>query len=341
MFEFAWIWAFLFLPLPILFRFLPAAKQSQSASLKAPLLTMHQLQQDEVASQKSKLNLILASLIWLLLVCAAAKPQWLGEPINLPTQGRDLMLAVDLSGSMKQEDMQIGNQQVDRLVMVKYVMEDFIERRKGDRLGLILFADTAYLQTPLTFDRKTIGQMLDESIIGLVGDKTAIGDAIGLAAKRFEAKAESNQILILLTDGQNTSGNLEPLEALELAKKQGIKIYTIGVGADEMLVRSFFGTRRHNPSADLDEAMLTTLAEETGGKYFRARDAGDLSSIYKILDQLEPIESDAQQMRPLTALFFWPLSFAFLLSLIMALSPAISIWSSSIKSSMTRSKVNG
>ena len=225
-----------------------------------------------------------------------------------------MIVAVDLSASMNEEDMKIQGQTVNRLTMLKYVLNDFIERRVGDRLGLILFADTAYVQTPLTFDRATVKQMLVEAELGLVGDKTAIGDALGLAAKRFNDKGESNRILILLTDGQNTAGNITPNEALEIAKQTGIKVYTIGIGADEMLVRSFFGTRKVNPSADLDENLLTKIAKETGGQYFRARNTSELATIYDLLDKLEPVEDDPIQLRPQQALFYWPLGFALLLS---------------------------
>lgn len=323
MFEFAWPLSFILLLLPFLMRLLPAVQNQQSAALKAPILNFHQLPDAQNTAQKSKVKLFFASLIWILLVTAAARPQWLGEPINMPTEGRDLMLAVDLSGSMQIEDMKVQGQAVDRLVMIKSVMHDFIKRREGDRLGLILFADTAYLQTPLTFDKQTVTQMLNETVIGLVGDKTAIGDAIGLAAKRFDKKEKSNQILVLLTDGQNTSGQLEPMQALELAKQQGIKIYTIGVGADEMMVQSFFGYSKQNPSRDLDENMLSQLAEETGGRYFRARDAQSLNQIYQELNKLEPISDESLQMRPLTALFYWPLAIALLLSALLAVQPIL------------------
>ncbi len=323
MFEFAWPWCFLILPLPILMRLLPAVKGRQMAALKAPILHFHQVSDSDAHQPKSRLKLLLASLIWILLVISAARPQWLGEPVSMPTQGRDLMLAVDLSGSMQIEDMKVQGQSADRLVMIKHVMQDFIARREGDRLGLILFADTAYLQTPLTFDRNTVNQMLAETVIGLVGDKTAIGDAIGLAAKRFDQKEKSSQILILLTDGQNTSGQLEPMQALELAKQQGIKIYTIGVGADEMLVQGFFGYSKQNPSRDLDEKMLTRLATETGGRYFRAKDTTQLEQIYQELDALEPVSDENLQLRPLSALFYWPLAIALLLSFLIAIMPLI------------------
>ncbi|AWB67151.1 IMP dehydrogenase [Saccharobesus litoralis] len=319
MFEFAWLWALLLLPLPLLYRLLPRKQSAQAAVLRAPIWHMHKQAAAE-PNQGKVTRLILPSFIWLLLVLAAARPQYLGEPVSLPTEGRDIMLAVDLSGSMQAEDMTIKGRQVDRLTMTKHVMQDFITRRSGDRLGLILFADTAYLQTPLTRDLNTVQQLLKESILGLVGEKTAIGDAIGLAAKRFKLQDESNRILVLLTDGQNTAGNLEPAEALELAKAEGIKIYTIGVASDQVLSRGFFGFGTQRADADLDEGLLQQLAKETGGQYFRAKSTGQLEKIYEVLDELEPIAAEEVQMRPLTALFYWPLGLALLLSLLPVLS---------------------
>ena len=315
MISFYWPWLLATLPLPLLIYWLPAKQRIATAALKMPLLINTTTQ---VTNQKDnkKAFLLILSLIWILTVLAASRPQWLGEPIDIPTQGREMMIAVDLSGSMQIEDMNINGSSVDRLTMLKAVLGQFIERRTGDRLGLILFADDAYMQTPMTFDRKTVKQMLDEAVLGLVGQKTAIGDAIALAVKRFDAKKQTNRVLLLLTDGQNTAGKITPEQALELAVDKGITIYTIGIGADEMLQRSFFGTRRVNPSSDLDETMLTKIAKQTHGKYFRARDSQSMSEIYQLLDQLEPIEQDQQQMRPLTALFYWPLAIAFILALL-------------------------
>ncbi|WP_016957266.1 vWA domain-containing protein [Catenovulum agarivorans] len=325
MFEVEWPWIFLLLPLPwLITKFVTNKTQLEGARLKAPFLSKHSLTQQQTAESKTSIGKTLAAwLIWLSLLASASQPMWVGEPITLPAEGRDIMLAVDLSGSMEMDDMVINGQKVNRLDMTKFVLKDFIQRRLGDRLGLILFADTAYLQTPLTRDLNTVAQMLDETVIGLVGDKTAIGDAMGLAAKRFAAKDNSNKILILLTDGQNTSGNLQPKEALQLAKSEGIKIYTIGVGADEMLVKGFFGYQKHNPSADLDEKTLSNIAKETGGLYFRARDAGELSKIYAELDKLEPISEEAIQLRPQTSLFYWPLSLGFILTLLLTLTPLL------------------
>lgn len=316
MLDFNWWWAFLALPLPLLVRFLvPKATEPSLAALRVPRLRPTERSEDKTV-KKSKLSLVSASVIWLALVTAGAQPQWLGEPVSIPNEGREMMLAVDLSGSMKIDDMQLNGRQVDRLTMTKSVVYDFIQRRVGDRLGLILFADTAYVQAPLTYDRETVSTLLSEAVIGLVGEQTAIGDAIGLAVKRFDAKDESNNVLILLTDGQNTAGNITPEQAKELAINKGVKIYTIGVGADKMLIQSFFGSRQINPSQELDETMLSDIASSTGGQYFRARNAEELNSIYQQLDALEPIEGETRKMRPLTALFFYPLAFALLGSML-------------------------
>lgn len=314
MITFAWPWLLLLIPLPLLVYLLPRKNNNRTSAA----LIMPQLLQSSsvmVTSQTSKKSpLVILSLCWLLTVVALSQPQWLGDAIDIPTEGREMMIAVDLSGSMQIEDMSLHGNTVNRLDMLKVVLGNFIERRIGDRLGLILFADDAYMQTPMTFDRKTVKQMLDESVLGLVGRKTAIGDAIALAVKRFDAKQKSNRVLLLLTDGQNTAGKITPEQALELAIAKDITIYSIGIGADVMLQQSLFGTRRVNPSSELDEETLTKLAQQTGGKYFRAKDSQGLELIYSALDQLEPVEQDQQQMRPLTALFYWPLSLAFILS---------------------------
>jgi Ca-activated chloride channel family protein len=225
---------------------------------------------------------------------------------------------VDLSGSMEEQDFQLQGQWVDRLTATKAVVKGFIERRVGDRIGLILFGREAYLQTPLTFDRKTVQTLLDESVIGLAGKETAIGDSIGLAIRTLDdAGVEAGRrVLILLTDGANTAGAVEPLKAADLAAQRKMVIYTIGIGADALTVRSLFGLRQINPSADLDETTLTAIADKTGGRYFRARDTEEFAQIYKILDELEPAESDERGFRPITELFFWPLGAALVLALV-------------------------
>ncbi len=316
MLEWLWPWAFILLPLPFLVRrFLPPANNAQDAALQVPFIDDFQnvATSQQVNSSRPWL-LILSSLAWIFLIIAAARPQYLGNPIELPISGRDLMLAVDLSGSMEVEDFEINGRAVDRLTATKYVAGEFIKRREGDRIGLILFGRQAYLQTPLSFDRKTTITLLNEAAIGLAGKETAIGDAIGLAIKRLKDEEQESRVLILLTDGANTAGEVSPLKAAELAAEQGLKIYTIGIGADEMIRYSIFGARKINPSANLDEKTLTTIAQKTGGRYFRARDTEELEKIYQLLDELEPVEKDAQSFRPVNTLYFWPLSIAFILA---------------------------
>jgi Ca-activated chloride channel family protein len=307
-----WPWLLLILPLPLLVYWLPAKKKATAVALKMPVM-VDNITSPMIGQQKNNVSLILLSIVWGLLVLAVCRPQWLGEPINIPTAGREMMIAVDLSGSMQVEDMQLNGSTVNRLDMLKTLLGEFIERRSGDKLGLILFGDDAYMQTPMTFDRKTVKQMLDESVLGLVGKKTAIGDAMALAVKRFNEKKQSNRVLLLLTDGQNTAGKITPEQALELAVDKKITIYTIGIGADVMLQRSLFGTRKVNPSSELDEKSLLNIATQTKGQYFRARSSEDMNTIYQLLDQLEPVEQEEKQMRPLTALFFWPLGMALII----------------------------
>ncbi|HEY9183246.1 MAG TPA: VWA domain-containing protein, partial [Gammaproteobacteria bacterium] len=259
--------------------------------------------------------------VWVLAVVAAARPQFVGEPVALPMTGRDLLLSVDLSGSMEEQDFQLNGQWVDRLTATKAVATEFIERRVGDRVGLILFGREAYLQAPLTFDRATVATLLDESVIGLAGKETAIGDSIGLAIRTLDDAGveQGRRVLILLTDGANTAGQVEPRKAAELAAQRNLVIYTIGIGADALTVRSLFGLRQINPSADLDEETLTAIAEMTGGRYFRARDTAEFAEIYTILDELEPAESDERGFRPVTELYHWPLGAALLLTVAAAL----------------------
>jgi len=319
--QFEWIWALVLLPLPLLaYFFLPAANAVSESALKVPNLVAFQSALLTQAPIKTKSWLLaLAALAWVLFVLAIARPQWLGEPIEIPISGRDLMLAVDLSGSMKVEDFKINGRAVNRLVATKYVAQQFIKQRKGDRLGLILFGEKAYLQTPLTFDLTTVNTLLLESAIGLAGEKTAIGDAIGLAIKRLSKVKQSSRVLILLTDGANTAGEVTPIKAAQLAAQQNLKIYTIGVGADEMIQQSFFGSRKVNPSADLDEKTLRYIAEHTGGQYFRARDTQELAGIYQLLDELEPAEQESETLRPEQALYYWFLAVSLLLASLIVL----------------------
>jgi len=320
MMHFAWPWVFIILPLPWLIRrFFPAVQTAEQSALKVPFLDDFKVAETEFVMRAQKPWVFwLAIFAWCLLVVASSRPQWLGEPIEQGVSGRDLMLAVDLSGSMEEKDFIVNNNAVDRLTATKVVASKFIEKRVGDRIGLILFGTNAYLQVPLTFDRKTVQVLLNEAALGLAGESTAIGDAIGLAIKRLKSEEATSRVLILLTDGANTAGNVTPLKAAELAAENQLKIYTIGIGADEMIVKSFFGSRKVNPSRDLDEKTLTAIAEKTGGQYFRARDTAELTKIYQMLDELEPVEKDKQYFRPRSELFFWLLGLALLITFLIS-----------------------
>jgi len=321
MIEFLWPWLLLTLPLPLLVRLLkPVPAGLQSAALIVPVAEDFQ-SVDAPSSRPGRAwwRLWLALLCWALLVLAAARPQLLGEPVPLPVTGRDLMLAVDLSGSMQEQDFLINQKPVDRLTATKWVAGEFIERRIGDRVGLILFGERAYLQAPLTFDRKTVRTLLDESAIGLAGQFTAIGDAIGLAVKRLRERDQKNRVLILLTDGANTAGEVDPIQATRIAAEAGLKIYTVGIGADAMLVNSRFGRRQVNPSRNLDEKALRNIAELTGGQYFRARDTQEMEKIYAELDRLEPVTEEELNYRPTKSLYMWPLSLSLALASLLVL----------------------
>ena len=315
MIHFEWPWLGLLLPLPMIIRYLfRPVEIANDAALRVPFIDEFIPAKNGKTHFNVKHGLIwLAVTSWLLLVMSAMNPKWLGDLIEIPVSGRDVMLAVDLSGSMRERDFFIEGKQVDRLTATKWVAGQFIDRRVGDRLGLILFGERAYLQTPLTFDRETVKTLLHESAIGLAGQVTAIGDAIGLAVKRLREQDDNSKVLILLTDGANTSGQVKPLAAAGLAANEGLKIYTIGIGADEMIIHSMLGNRRINPSAELDEQTLQAIADKTSGRYFRARDIEELESIYNLLDELEPVEKDIQSHRPQTTLFHWPLALSLLL----------------------------
>jgi Ca-activated chloride channel family protein len=316
MISLAWPWILVALPLPWLVRrFLPPAPSGTGQALRVPFYaSLASLSAAGDSATRRRWTLGPALLVWLLLVLAATRPQWLGDAVELPQSGRDLMLAVDISGSMAIPDLDPNGGRATRLDVVKATGSRFIEQREGDRLGLILFGTQAYLQTPLTFDRKTVAGMLDEAEIGLAGKETAIGDAIGLAIKRLRNVPEGKRVLILLTDGANTAGEVEPKQAARLAAEAGVRIYTIGIGADQMMVPSVFGMRRVNPAADLDEGTLKAIAQETGGAYFRARDLEGLQHIYARLDALEPSVQNSRVFRPITDLYLWPLGLALLLS---------------------------
>ncbi|WP_211224299.1 vWA domain-containing protein [Oceanospirillum maris] len=311
--HFVWPWIFILLPLPwLVYRFLPPAPPRHYRLRVAWLSAQQNIKSGTLRSQRKLRRLIIGCWLWLLLLMAGAHPQWVGDPIPLPNKGHDLMLAVDISGSMQMDDMLLNGERTDRLTAVKKIVSDFVLRREGDRLGLIVFGTQAYLHVPMTHDRNTVSAQLKEIQLRMAGDQTAIGDAIGLGIKRLKEQPEDGRVVILLTDGANTAGAIDPIQAAQLAAGQKLKIYTIGIGADELEVQTLFGlTRRINPSQDLDETTLRSIARNTGGSYFRARSTEELDAIYRELDRLEPIEQQAQVFRPQHSLMHWPLLLIF------------------------------
>ncbi|MBA2651552.1 MAG: VWA domain-containing protein [Tatlockia sp.] len=316
MFELATPWILACLPLPFLiWFFMPLAKLQLPSALKVPFYNaMIDIVDKKKPALAGQAQIGLLFFVWCLLVLAAAGPRWVGEPRPLAREGRNIMMALDLSGSMELKDMLVNGQPVSRLSVVKTAAEHFVKSRAGDRLGLILFGTRAYLQTPLTYDRQSVLMRLEDSTVGLAGQTTSIGDAIGLAVKRLQEVPAKGRMIILLTDGANNSGILPPLKAAELASLDKIRIYTIGLGADSdpHSLSAFFNS---GPSADLDEETLKEVANLTGGRYFRATDTKSLQAIYEMINQLETVSQDEATIRPQHDYYAWPLATALLLLL--------------------------
>lgn len=312
---FAWPWLLLALPLPWLLRWLlPPVAASHAPALRVPYgERIAQVAAVRVGPARSRGLGVLPWLMWLFLCLAAARPQQLGDVIQPPQAGRDLMLALDLSGSMEAPDMEINGRVVQRLVAAKAVISDFLERRGGDRVGLIVFGQRAYTLTPLTRDLDTVREQLEGSAIGLAGRDTAIGDAIGLAAKRLQKQPAEQRVLILLTDGVNSAGSIDPIKAAELARSVGVRIHTVAFGGDGNKV-SVFGIPLTLPGGEpeIDEETLARIARMTGGRSYRARDTVQLAGIYAEIERLEPVKHPGQRLRPRIEWYRLPLVIALL-----------------------------
>jgi Ca-activated chloride channel family protein len=314
MLEFAWPLIFLLLPLPwIARRLLPPARGAEQVLQVGFLEELATLSRRRVSLGLPGWRQQLPyALVWVLLVAACARPQWLGPPLPLPASGRDLLVAVDVSGSMDYPDMQWQGENVSRLALVKHLLGDFLENRVGDRVGLILFGSRAYVQAPLTFDRRTVRAWLDDAQVGIAGQNTAVGDAIGLAVKRLRLRPADSRVLVLVTDGANNGGQIHPLTAARLAAAEQVRIHTIGIGADPQAAAAN-AAQGISPGSDLDETALKAIASATAGEYFRARDGQDLQGIGEALDRLEPVNQAPTQVRPVEELYHWPLAGAVIL----------------------------
>ena len=306
MIGFSWWWALLLLPIPLLARrWLPASDLS-GAGLRVPLLQGLDLPTDSELSV-GRTRGIWLWLFWACLVLAAARPFWLGDPISRTVSGRDLMLAVDISGSMNEADMTLNGESASRIDVLKLVVGQFIERREGDRIGLILFGTNAYTYVPLTFDLEFLGLLLDDVSTGLAGRHTAIGDAIGLAVKSMRQQESRHKVLVLVTDGSNTAGFENPVVAAQSAAQRGMTIYTVGIGSDAETLSRIYGSNNIPTGVALNEQVLAGIADVSNGRYFRATNLAALEQIYLELDKLEPVDYQYQTRRPRWELYRIPL----------------------------------
>jgi len=311
MLEFAHPWFFLLVALPpLLWRLLPPYKLSQRA---VQLPFMREAAQSmgiepsrgAVILQRPLWQVALAVLGWAVFVTAAARPQWLEDPIQKTLAGRDLMLAVDLSGSMDTADFTAADgSSMRRVDAVKQVLDGFIARREHDRIGLIVFGNAPYLQVPFTQDHDTCRYLLGEADVPMAGPQTMLGDAIGFAITRFEQSESKNRVLILLTDGNDTGSKMPPVKASGIAAKHGITIHTIAAGDPEAV-----------GEAKMDEETLKEIALKTNGRFFRAQDRASLEDVYTQLDALETGEFEITSFRPRRELFMWPIGLGLLLLL--------------------------
>lgn len=306
MFEFANPWMFLALPLPLLVHWLIPVYQESQDSIRVPFfqrlveLTGQKPQKGAVILQRVIFQKLWLPTSWILLVCALAKPLWVSEPIELNKSARDLMVAVDLSGSMETPDFKTADgKDISRLTAVKQVLKEFAEQREHDRLGLIVFGDSPYLQSPFTEDHQTWLTLLNETEISMAGQSTMFGDAIGLAIKIFEGSETDNRVLIVLTDGNDTGSKVPPVEAAKVAERKKVIIYTIAVG---------------NPETAGEEALdldtMKSIADITDGHFYQAFDRAQLQTIYKDIARLEPEQHETLSFRPRQSLHHLPLGFA-------------------------------
>jgi len=310
MFELATPWALAALPLPLLsWLCLPRASNTSQRALKIPFFERLSSIQT-TTTHHPVVSFVWLLLVWSLLVVALAGPRWVGEPRPLTREGHNIMLILDISGSMEIQDHLQYGRPATRLSLVKHAAEMFIKNRPGDQLGLVLFGTRAYLQTPLTHDHTSVLMRLKDATVGLAGKTTSIGDALGLAVKHMQHVPSKGRVVILLTDGANNSGTLPPLKAAKLAHTDDIKVYTIGLGSSNTAIQRYGSIPVM--ADDLDENTLKTIASMTGGRYFRATDRRSLENIYQLINQLETVSQSDATVRPEVDYYPWPLTFALL-----------------------------
>ncbi|MDX2345252.1 MAG: VWA domain-containing protein [Legionella sp.] len=307
MFELATPLALIALPLPFLIWLcLPRAKKTHQSTLKIPFFNLVSDVETQTNPKQTSAFLWFC-LIFTLTVFAASGPRWVGTPLPLKHEGHNMMLVLDISGSMEIRDRVQYGRPTTRLQLVKQAAEDFVKNRSDSQIGLILFGSRAYLQTPLTKDHATVLMRLNDATVGLAGKTTSIGDALGLAVKHMQHVPKKGRVVILLTDGANNSGMMLPLKAAQLAKAADIKVYTIGLSSDSGV--AMFGNMPA-PVDDLDEQTLKTIATMTKGQYFHATDKRSLKKIYQLINQLETVTHDNTSIRPEKTYYPDPLSLA-------------------------------
>ena len=313
---FIWPWVFLLLPVPWLVRrWLPRAEPSLAGAIRVPFCReLLALQQPGSAAVRSGRNR-LAWFIWLLLVSALAQPVWIGRDQPRLASGRDLVLLVDVSGSMRQMDFAREGELLTRLDLVKESALRFVEGRPEDRIGLILFGARPYLRAPPTWDHQALRELIDEAEIALAGESTAIGDAVGLAIRRLRELRADSRVLVLITDGANNEGNIDPRQAARLAAGEGIRIYTIGIGRPEGPAPNPWGVWSAEGSERFEREVLTDMAEITGGRFLHALDAAALEEALRTIDRLEPTPDEAGRLHLGRSLYPWLLAAALLASL--------------------------
>ena len=332
MWQFDYPWAFLLLVLAWpAYRYLPEYREARSA-LRVPFFAAMSQAAGQTPGASGagggRWQQVLNLLVWALLITACARPVFVEKAIEREQPIRDLMLAIDISQSMETADYTDANgRQVDRLSAVKEVVREFIERRKDDRVGLVVFGTGAYPQAPLTLDHASLLVLLDEVGIGMAGPNTALGDAIGLTIKLLDHGKEQEKVLILLTDGNDTSSAITPEHAARMARDRGITVHTIGIGDPQA-----------SGEAKVDLQTLQEVADATGGRFFRAGDRGALQDVYATLDQLTPHTVKTLSHQPKRDLFWWPLAAAMLLLLGAHGLSALSARYSSIRTPRTQAE---
>lgn len=312
MLSFAYPWIVLLLPLPLAVWFGLPAHAEQRPGLRVPFfdrlarLSGQKPVSGGVVARRGAIRLIVAGLCWLLALAALARPQWIDPPLHRDLPTRDLLLLVDLSGSMDTADfVDASGKTVDRLTAVKQVLDDFLSRRKGDRVGVVVFGDAPFALVPFTTDLDLCRAMLRDTAVGMAGPRTAFGDAIGLGIGLFDRSTVKARTIIALTDGNDTTSKVPPAEAARVAKDKGIVIHAVAVGDPQAAGED-----------KLDEAALKEVANTTGGGFFRALDRAQLADIYRQLDQIETRRIDTVSFRPKRDIYWIPLGAGLLLSLI-------------------------